>query len=242
LPDPLLDVRGLTYTYPDGTPGLRGLDLAVAPGERIGLVGPNGSGKSTLLLCLAGLVFGRGRIRFAGEPLTPGRVREVRGRIGLVFQSADEQLFMPTLAEDIAFGPLNLGLSPERVRDRVREVASRMALEHMLERPPHHLSMGQRRNAAIAGVLAMEPEVLLMDEPASNLDPRSRRRLIEILSGLPMTLVIASHDLAMVAGLCPRVVLIDEGRVVADGPAGAILHDADLMERHGLEAWHDARP
>lgn len=242
MADSLLAVHDLTYTYPDGTHALRGVELSVRSGEKIGLVGPNGSGKSTLLLCLAGLVFGRGKVLFAGESLTPQRVREVRGKIGIVFQSADDQLFMPSLAEDLAFGPMNLGLPAEQVRTRVQQVADQMGLSHMLERPPHHLSMGQRRNAAIAGVLAMQPELLLMDEPASNLDPRSRRRLIEILSSLSMTLLIASHDLAMVAGLCTRVVLIDNGQVVADGPADAILHDAPLMERHGLEAWYGARP
>jgi len=240
--EPLLHVSGLTYAYPDGTPALRGIDLAVSAGEKVGLVGPNGSGKSTLLMCLAGLVFGRGRIAFAGAPLTPERVKEVRGRIGIVFQSADDQLFMPTLSDDLAFGPTNLGWPADQVRTRVRQVAEQMGLSHMLDRPPHHLSMGQRRNAAIAGVLAMQPELLLMDEPASNLDPRSRRRLIDLLAALPMTLIIASHDLAMVAGLCPRVVLADDGRVIADGAAETILHDAALMERHGLEAWHGARP
>ncbi len=242
MSDSLIQVHDLAYTYPDGTAALRGIDLSIRPGEKVGLVGPNGSGKSTLLLCLAGLVFGRGRITFSGRPLTPDCVREIRGRIGIVFQSADDQLFMPSLAEDLAFGPTNLGLPAEAVRSRVQQVADQMGLSHMLERPPHHLSMGQRRNAAIAGVLAMQPELLLMDEPASNLDPRSRRRLIDILAGLPMTFLIASHDLAMVAGLCPRVVLIDQGGVVADGPADTILHDASLMQRHGLEAWNGARP
>jgi len=242
LSDLLLRIEDLAYTYPDGTPGLRGVSLTVRRGEKIAVVGPNGSGKSTLLLCMAGLVFGHGRIVFSGRRLTPECSAEIRGRIGLVFQSADDQLFMPTLADDVAFGPINLGLSAEQVQDRVRQVVRQVELEEMLERPPHHLSMGQRRNAAIAGVLAMQPELLLMDEPASNLDPRSRRRLIEILAGLPMTLLIASHDLAMVGALCSRVVLIDGGRLVADGPAETILQDAALMERHGLEPWHEARP
>lgn len=242
MPDSIVKVTDLTYTYPDGTVALRGVDLHVQAGEKVGLVGPNGSGKSTLLLCLAGLVFGKGSITFAGEPLTPQRVRETRGRIGLVFQSADDQLFMPSLSDDLAFGPINLGLPAEQVRQRVQQVADQMNLSHMLERPPHHLSMGQRRNAAIAGVLAMQPELLLMDEPASNLDPRSRRRLIELLASLPMTLLIASHDLAMVAALCSRVVLIDQGRAVIDGAAEAILHDGPLMERHGLETWYGTRP
>ncbi|HQE30351.1 MAG TPA: ABC transporter ATP-binding protein, partial [Phycisphaerae bacterium] len=158
MADSLLQVEDLSYTYPDGTHALQGINLSLSAGEKVGLVGPNGSGKSTLLLCLAGLVFGRGRITFAGEPLTPQRVREVRGRIGLVFQSADDQLFMPSLAEDLAFGPTNLGLPADLVRQRVQRVADRMGLSHMLERPPHHLSFGQRRRVAMATVLSMDPQ------------------------------------------------------------------------------------
>jgi cobalt/nickel transport system ATP-binding protein len=234
--DPLLQVESLAYSYPDGTPALRGVGFSMAAGEKVGLVGPNGSGKSTLLMCLGGLYSGSGRIRVEGADFGRDRLKELRGRVGLVFQSPDDQLFMPTLADDLAFGPVNLGLSPEEAHDRVHETADALKLTDLLDRAPHHMSMGQKRSAAIASVLTMRPALLLMDEPSSNLDPRGRRRLIEVLSGLPSAMLIASHDLALVAGLCRRVVLIDDGRVVADGPAADILRDGKRMEAHGLEA------
>ncbi|GMV95708.1 MAG: cobalt ABC transporter ATP-binding protein [Phycisphaerae bacterium] len=237
MSDAALRVENLRYAYPDGTAALRGIDLVLEPGEKVGLVGPNGSGKSTLLMCVNGLLNGEGRVLIEGQELTPARLGELRGRVGLVFQSPDDQLFMPTLADDLAFGPVNLGLAAEEVRRRVAEVADEMGLSGLLDRAPHHLSMGQKRTAAIAAVLAMRPGLLLMDEPSSNLDPRWRRRLIELLGTLGVTLLIASHDLALVGGICRRVVVIDEGRLVADGPAGDILGDAALMHAHGLEAW-----
>ncbi len=234
--EPILTVEGLEFAYPDGTPALRGASFSLPAGCRAGLVGPNGSGKSTLLMCLAGLLVGRGRIRLAGRELhgiPPHRARAV----GLVFQSPDDQLFMPTVREDIAFGPRNLGLPEPEVGDRVTTSAARMGVAGVLERPPHHLSMGQRRNAAVAGVLAMQPAVLMLDEPSSNLDPRARRRLIEVLQGLDAALLIASHDLRMVRRLCGLVLVIDEGRIVARG-GPELLADPGLMERHGLEAVH----
>lgn len=237
VPDPVLKAEGLVYTYPDGTPALMGIELAVASKERVALVGPNGSGKSTLLMCLNGLYRCAGRIRIEGTELTSSTLRSLRGRVGLVFQSPDDQLFMPTLDEDLAFGPINQGLGVDEVHRRLHEAADQMGLSGLLDRAPHHLSMGQKRCAAVAAVLAMRPALLLMDEPSSNLDPRWRRRLIELLGTLDVTLLIASHDLELVGRLCTRVVLIDGGRVVADGPAGDILSDAALMEAHGLEAW-----
>jgi len=237
MAEPLLQIAGLTYTYSDGTPALRGVDLAVQCGEKVGLVGQNGSGKSTLLMCVSGLYSGKGVIRVEGVEQTGSRGCAIRGRVGLVFQSPDDQLFMPTLADDLAFGPVNLGLDAHEVGHRVEDAASAMSLSDLLDRPPHHLSMGQKRNAAIASVLAMHPALLLMDEPSSNLDPRSRRRLIDVLKGLNATLLIASHDLALVGTVCSRVALIDEGRIVADGPSTEILGNGDLMDRHGLEVW-----
>jgi len=235
--EPVLLIEGLEYTYADGTVALRGIDLRIARGEKVGLVGANGSGKSTVLMCISGLFVGKGIVCVEGVELARSRAKEIRGRVGLVFQSPDDQLFMPTLEDDLAFGPVNLGLGSEEVEARVDETASQMGLREMLDRPPHHLSMGQRRNAAIASVLAMRPGLLLMDEPSSNLDPRSRRRLIEILIGLEATLLIASHDLDLVGRVCARVAVIDEGRIVADDEAAGILGDAKLMERHGLEVW-----
>lgn len=237
LAPPALQVENLRYAYPDGTPALRGISLTLDAGEKVGLVGPNGSGKSTLLMCLNGLLAGEGKVVVQGDELNAGRLREFRGRVGLVFQSPDDQLFMPTLADDLAFGPVNLGLDPDDVRRRVDEVASELGLAGLLDRAPHHLSMGQKRAAAIAAVLAMRPAVLLMDEPSSNLDPRGRRRLIEVLEALSETLLLASHDLALVGNVCRRVLVIDDGRLVADGPVDDILSDTRLMETHGLEAW-----
>jgi len=241
MADPLLVVQGLQYRYADGTEALCGLDLTVADGEKVALVGANGSGKSTLLMCLAGLFGGQGTVHVDGEVIAPKRIRQTRRQVGLVFQSPDDQLFMPTLADDLAFGPINLGWSADRVRECVDRAATRMGVETFLDRPPHHLSMGQKRNAAIATVLATQPSLLLMDEPSSSLDPRSRRRLIEVLSELDATLLIASHDLEMVGQLCKRVVLIAGGRVVADGPTNEILGDAALTEAHGLDIWRDVR-
>ncbi len=237
MTETLIEVERLSYTYPDGTCALRDVTLSLAAGEKVALIGPNGSGKSTLLLCVAGLLAGEGTVRVEGHALTPGRLRDVRGRVGLIFQNPDDQLFMPTVGEDLAFGPTNLGLDPDAVQERVREAADQMQLAAHLDRAPHHLSFGQKRNAGIATVLAMRPAALLMDEPTSSLDPRSRRRLIGLLAPMPATILVASHDLQFVGRLCGRVIVIDEGRIVAEGPARALLADAPLMERHGLEPW-----
>jgi cobalt/nickel transport system ATP-binding protein len=237
LPEPLIEVDGLGYTYADGTSALHGVTLAIAPAEKVGLVGPNGSGKSTLLMCLCGLLNGDGTVRIEGHVLTPRSTREVRSRLGLIFQNPDDQLFMPTLAEDLAFGPTNQGLPRETVDQRVTESATQMQLADLLDRAPHHLSFGQKRNAGIATVLAMHPAALLMDEPTSSLDPRSRRRLIDVLAPMDAAMLIASHDLPFVGRLCERVIVIDEGRIVAEGPTRGVLGDAALMERHGLEVW-----
>jgi cobalt/nickel transport system ATP-binding protein len=234
LDSPLLEVRNLHHTYGDGTPSLRGVDLVIQPAEKVGMIGPNGSGKSSLLLCLNGLLTGQGAIRIAGEVLTPARIKRLRDRVGLVFQSPDDQLFMPTLGDDIAFGPINLGLSPDEVHRRMAEAAGRFGLSDMLQRPPHHLSMGQKHLSAIACVLAMRPALVMMDEPTSSLDPRSRRQVIEALQSLDAALLIASHDLTMVREVCGRTLVLDAGRVVADAAAGDILADTELLSRHGL--------
>lgn len=234
MSDSLLETENLSYRYDDGTQALQSVSLHIAAGEKVGLIGPNGAGKSTLLLCLSGLVSGDGVIRVEGEALTKSRAKEIRGRVGIVFQSPDDQLFMPTLRDDLAFGPINLGLSDQDVLQRVHESADGMRLTAMLDRAPHHMSMGQKRNAAIASVLAMRPAVLLIDEPSSNLDPRSRKRLIDVLQEQQAAMLIASHDLTLIERLCRRVLVIDGGRIVANGPTDDILKDAKLMEKHGL--------
>ncbi len=233
----LLDITDLCYTYADGVQALRGVDLQVEPGRKVGLIGPNGSGKSTLMMCVGGLFFGTGSIHIQGEALTKSNANRFRAQVGLVFQSPDDQLFMPTLFDDLAFGPINLGLDEETVHQRVHASAERMGLTALLHRAPHHLSMGQKRAAAIASVMTMQPQLLLMDEPSSNLDPRSRNRLIATLAALDDTLLIASHDLALIGGLCDEVALIDDGRIVKTGEPQALMADAALMHRHGLEVW-----
>jgi len=239
---PALEARGLAYRYPDGTEALRGIDLAVAPGETVGLVGPNGAGKSTLTLQAVGFLHPTaGSVRVFGTEVGHPTLREVRRRVGLVFQNPDDQLFMPTLLDDVAFGPLNLGLGEAEVRRRAAEALAAVGLAGLEGKFPGHLSGGQKRSAALAGVLAMGPELLLLDEPSSNLDPAGRRAMIGQLAALPQAKLVATHDLELVLDLCPRVVVLDGGRVVADGPALEILADADLMARHRLEVPYSLR-
>jgi len=229
-----LVIDGLSYTYPDGTAALDGVCLTVQPGERVGLVGPNGAGKSTLLLHAVGLLPARGRVTVAG--LDPDRhPREARRQVGLLFQDPDDQLFMPTVAEDVAFGPLNLGLSREETLARVAESLAAVGLSGLGHKLPQHLSLGQRRRAALATVLAMGCRTLVLDEPTANLDPRGRRELLALLAGLESALLVATHDLDAVLDLCPRTVLLSAGHIVADGPSAALLGDAALMDEHGLE-------
>jgi cobalt/nickel transport system ATP-binding protein len=229
--NPLLRLVDLAVGWPEGPAVLSGVDLAIHPGERVGLVGPNGAGKSTLMLTIAGAMPPR-----SGSALLDGAAPRVGApSVGLVFQHAEDQLFCPTLGEDVAFGPRNQGLRGAELAARVSEALAICGLEGLQDRPIHRLSGGEKRRACIAGVLAMRPPLILLDEPSAALDLRSRRRLIGLLSGLPATLVIASHDLEMVLELCSRVILLDGGRVCADGPAAEILGDARLMAAHGQE-------
>jgi cobalt/nickel transport system ATP-binding protein len=251
-------VSGLTYRYPDGKDALRGVELVVPRGESVAVVGPNGAGKSTLLLHLNGLLPGKPRSalshqhgaghdgrdrRATGEPrvwidglaVSERTAPEVRRRVGLVFQDPDDQLFCNTVIDDVAFGPLNQGKSAREARAIALDCLGRVELLALADRPPHHLSFGERKRACLAGVLACEPSVLVLDEPSANLDPRARRRFMQLLRGLSCTKLIATHDLELVLEVCPRTVVLDDGRVVADGPSHTILGDAALMETHGLE-------
>lgn len=234
---PVLPVRvnDLCYAYPDSTAALLGVNLRVEAGESVALIGPNGAGKSTLLLHLNGILQGEGKIEVLGLSPAGKQAKALRRRVGFVFQNPDDQLFMLRVRDDVAFGPRNLDLPSEVVRQRVAEALVTVGMAGTEERSPHHLSTGQKKRIALATVLAMEPELLLLDEPSSNLDPRGRRALIQILQGLPMTKLIATHDLEMVLELCPRVVLLDHGRVIADGAATELLGDVALMDAHGLE-------
>jgi cobalt/nickel transport system ATP-binding protein len=233
---PAIEITGLTYRYPDGTRALAGVDLAVAAGESVALLGPNGAGKSTLLLHLNGVLRpDTGTVAIHGVAISDETVRETRSRVGMVFQDPDDQLFMTTLADDVAFGPLNMGLSRGEVDRRVHEALHAVGLADEASRPAQHLSFGQRKRAAIATVLAMRPTVLVLDEPTSNLDPRARREMIGLLSSLAATKIVATHDMDLALRLCSRAVIMDEGAIVADGPAASIMSDAALVEAHGLE-------
>lgn len=239
-----LEVRGVRYAYPDGQVALHGVDLAVWQGERVALLGPNGAGKTTLVLHLNGILHGAespdgaGTVAVGGlmiDPRDRACLGEIRRRVGIVFQDPDDQLFMPTVAEDVAFGPANLGLRGAELDERVDEALRAVGMAEHRERAPHHLSFGQRRRVAVATVLAMRPEILVLDEPSSNLDPASRRELAQILRGLPVTLLMVTHDLPYALELCPRSVILDEGRIVADSDTAGLLGDAETLARHRLE-------
>jgi cobalt/nickel transport system ATP-binding protein len=233
---PIISVTGLSYTYPDGTEALRDIDLHIHEGERVALLGPNGAGKTTLILHMNGILMAqRGSVAVGGLPVDDAGVMEIRRRVGLVFQDPDDQLFMPTVDQDVAFGPQNLGLGPEEVAARVERALSIVGMTAVRRRPPNHLSFGQKRRVAIAGVLAMEPQILVLDEPTSNLDPASRRELTRLLTSLDITLLVVTHDLPYAAEVCSRAVVIDEGAIVADGPTLEILSDEPLMRSHRLE-------
>lgn len=230
-----LDVRGLEYHYPDGTTALAGIDLRVEPGERVAVLGPNGAGKTTFVLHLNGVLTGTGHIEVAGLPLSPRTLREIRRRVGVVFQDPDDQLFMPTVADDVAFGPANFGVTEPELAERVRAALDAVGMAGHADRSPMHLSEGQRRRVALATVLASDPELLVLDEPSANLEPVARRELADVLLSLDRTMLMVTHDLPYALQLCPRAVLIDDGVVVADGPTRDLLADADLLAAHRLE-------
>jgi cobalt/nickel transport system ATP-binding protein len=233
---PAVRVEDLHYTYPDGHVALAGVDLDVAPGERVALLGPNGAGKTTLMLHLNGvLTASRGTVEIGGTTLGRTTLREIRRRVGLVFQDPDDQLFMPTLAQDVAFGPANFGVRGAELEARVARALEVVSMSGLAERSPAHMSGGQRRRAALATVLACEPEVLVLDEPSANLDPVARRELAETLAGLDATMLIVTHDLPYAAQLCSRAIVMDGGVIVADGAIGEVLSDADLLAAHRLE-------
>jgi cobalt/nickel transport system ATP-binding protein len=233
---PVLGIDGLAYAYPDGHQALFGVDLAIRNGERVALLGPNGAGKTTLVLhCNGVLSGGVGTVRVGGLPVEKRHLAEIRRRVGIVFQDPDDQLFMPTVRDDVAFGPTNFGVRGAELDARVDEALAAVGMDGFADRTPHHLSFGQRRRVAVATVLACHPQLLVLDEPSSNLDPASRRELADIVRSLDVTLLMVTHDLLYALELCPRAVVIDDGVIVADGPTDEILGDRDLMAAHRLE-------
>ncbi|QEN15032.1 energy-coupling factor ABC transporter ATP-binding protein [Mycolicibacterium sp. ELW1] len=233
---PAVRVEGLHYRYPDGRVALDGVDLRIAPGERVAILGPNGAGKTTLMLHLNGVLTATsGTVEISGITLTRKSLRDIRRRVGLVFQDPDDQLFMPTVAQDVAFGPANFGLTGDALATRVAAALEVVSMTEHADRSPGHLSGGQRRRAALATVLACEPEILVLDEPSANLDPVARRELAETLATLPATMVIVTHDLPYAAQLCDRAIVLDGGAVVADDTVTAVLSNAELLAAHRLE-------
>ncbi len=232
-----IEVSHLHYTYPDGTEALRGVELTVEPGEKVALVGPNGAGKSTFLLHLNGVLGGgHGSVVIDGTRVEPATVKRVRALVGLVFQDPDDQLFSPTVREDVAFGPIHMGVPEHELHHRVERARAAVGMSGFEARVPHHLSLGQRKRVAVATVLSMDPSVLVFDEPTAGLDPRGRRELMAVMASRSETLLVSTHDLAMVAETLPRTVILDEGAIVADGPSAELLHDEALLEAHGLES------
>lgn len=231
-----IGIEALRYVYPDGQVALDHVDLTVAPGERIAVLGPNGAGKTTLMLHLNGVLTATsGAVEICGIPLNRKTVQDIRRRVGLVFQDPDDQLFMPTVAQDVAFGPANFGVRGDALATRVTRALDAVSLADHADRSPTHLSAGQRRRAALATVLACEPDILVLDEPSANLDPVARRELAEALAGLDATMLIVTHDLPYAAQLCERAVVMDSGVIVADGAINEILADTDLLAAHRLE-------
>ncbi|MFC1872110.1 energy-coupling factor ABC transporter ATP-binding protein [Chloroflexota bacterium] len=232
-----LNLKNLHYAYPDGHQALSGVDLAVETGESVGIVGPNGAGKSTLLLHLNGVLRSEnGAVSVLGQPLTDENIRWVRSRVGLVFQDPDDQLFSPTVFDDVAFGPINMGCDEGKVRRLVSQSLAQVGLEGYEQRSSHHLSFGEKKRVSIATVLSMSCEILVLDEPTSNMDPAGKWALVELLKNLPVTRIVVSHELDVIRALCHKVFIVDKGRMVTSGPTKDILADNELLAAHGLAA------
>jgi cobalt/nickel transport system ATP-binding protein len=235
-PTTWIAIEHLHYAYPDGFEALSGVDLAIARGEKVALVGPNGAGKSTLMLHLNGThEASHGSVTIAGTRVERASLPRIRAEVGVVFQDPDDQLFSPTVRDDVAFGPLHMGLPETEIHRRVERALAAVGMAGFERRLPHRLSLGQRKRVAMATVLSMDPSVLAFDEPSAGLDPRGRRELIGLLRELPQTMLVATHDMRLVAEVLPRTIVMDGGYVVADGPTASILSDAALLDAHGLE-------
>ena len=239
----IITVHNLTYRYPDGTEALQGVSLEIAEGESLALMGPNGAGKTTLFLHLNGLLTGNSGIVRIFDTTLDGKksLREIRRRVGIVFQNPEDQLFCPTVFDDVAFGPLNYGLPSDEVRLRVRNALEAVGMCGFEDRVPYHLSFGEKKRISLATVLSMNPDIILLDEPTSNLDPRARRKVMEVIGSLKLTKVISTHDLEMALEVCKRSIILDNGCLVADGPTPEILKDKAILEKHGLEVPYSLR-
>lgn len=230
-----IEIEQLTFNYPDGNEALNDISLVIQPGEKVALVGPNGAGKSTLILHLNGILTGSGRIQICGLEVNKETLGRIRAMVGMVFQSPDDQLFSPRVYDDVAYGPIYQGLPAEVIQERVQASLQAVGMPGYAQRVSHHLSMGEKKRIAIATVLSMEPEVLILDEPTAGLDPRARRSFINLLRELPLTMLVSSHDMLFVEELFPRMVILDEGRLVADGKTSTLMGDEQLLAAHGLE-------
>ena len=231
----VVKVENLHFSYPDGHVALRGVSMNLCPGDKVALVGPNGAGKSTLMLHLNGILGGQGVVEVGGMPLKRDNLPVIRAMVGVVFQNPDDQLFSPTVFEDVAFGPLHMGLPEDEVIARVDAALEAVRMSSYRDRLSHHLSVGEKKRIAIATVLSMEPKILILDEPSAGLDPRARRTLINLLRDLPITMLVSTHDMKLVQELFPRTIVMDDGRIVADGRTGDILENETLLNKHGLE-------
>ena len=230
-----IEIENLSYKYPDGTAALKNINLSVEHGQTLALIGPNGAGKSTLLLAMAGFIKGTGKVLIDGLQINRKNLKKIRTSLGSCLEDPDNQLFMPTLFDDVAFGPLNMGLEAEQVKVRVADALKTVGLTDMADKAPHHLSAGQKRAAAIATILSMSPEIITLDEPDGSLDPRNRNNLIKLLADLPQTLIITTSNMNFAAAIADRAILLNNGRIIADGDAKKIMSDSKLMTEHGLE-------
>jgi len=230
----VIEIKKLLFTYPDGHRGLAGVDVDVYSGENIAVIGPNGAGKSTLLLHLNGILRGNSSVKICGLTVEDKNIKQIRKKVGLIFQDPEDQLFSLNVFDDVAFGPINMGLAEDEVKQHVDRALRWVNMAGYEQRSPHHLSIGEKKRIAIATVLSVDPEILVIDEPTSNLDPRSKWSLVELLNQLKITKIIATHDLELVKALCQRTVVMDEGRIVADDQTEKILQDIPLLRAHGL--------
>jgi cobalt/nickel transport system ATP-binding protein len=232
--DKVIEIKNLSYNYPDGHRGLSSVDLVVWPGDNVAVIGPNGAGKSTLLLHLNGILRGNSTVKICGLTVEEKNLKEIRKKVGLIFQDPEDQLFSLNVFDDVAFGPINMGLTESEVKQHVAQALQWVNMAGYEQRSPHHLSVGEKKRIAIATVLSLDPEILVIDEPTSNLDPRSKWSLVELLNRLPITKIIATHDLELVRALCHRTMVMDEGKIAADGKTENILDDIPLLRAHGL--------